>query len=59
VIFSQNIPTGNVDGYKIEKIRPLEFNMADKINSLEVFIKSYRGEMKSIKGSGEEAQVLK
>jgi hypothetical protein len=33
--------------------------MADKINSLEVFIKSYRGEMKSIKGSGEEAQVLK
>jgi hypothetical protein len=33
--------------------------MAAKINSLEVFLTSYRGEKKSIEGRGEEAQVLK
>ena len=47
------------DGYKIEKIRPSEFNTAAKINSLEVILISYQGEEKSIKGIGEEAQALK
>jgi predicted transcriptional regulator len=47
------------DGYKIEKIRPSEFNTAAKINSLEVILISYRGEKKSIKGVGEEAQSLR
>ena len=47
------------DGYKIEKIRPSEFNNAAKINSLEVILISYQGEKKSIKGIGEEAQALR
>jgi hypothetical protein len=47
------------DGYKIEKIRPSEFNTAAKINSLEVILISYQGEKKSIKGTGEEAQALR
>jgi predicted transcriptional regulator len=45
------------DGYKIEKIRPSEFDTA-KINSLEVILISYQGEKKSIKGVGEEAYTL-
>ena len=56
-IFTEHCP-GNVDGYKIEEIRPSDFNMAAKINTLEVFIISYRGEKKSIKREGED-QVLK
>jgi predicted transcriptional regulator len=47
------------DGYKIEKIRPSEFNTAAKINSLEVILISYQGEKKSIKGVGEEAHTLR
>jgi predicted transcriptional regulator len=47
------------DGYKIEKIRPSEFNTAAKINSLEVILISYQGEKKSIKGVGEEAHALR
>lgn len=47
------------DGYKIEKIRPSEFNTAAKINRLEVILISYQGEEKSIKGIGEEAQALR
>ncbi|MGH9975961.1 MAG: hypothetical protein ACRD8Z_09025, partial [Nitrososphaeraceae archaeon] len=47
------------DGYQIEKIRPSEFDIAKKINSLEVILISYQGEKKSIKGIGEEAQALR
>jgi predicted transcriptional regulator len=47
------------DGYKIEKIRPSEFNTAAKLNSLEVTLISYQGEKKSIKGIGEEALALR
>ena len=47
------------DGYKIEKIRPSEFNTAAKLNSLEVTFISYQGEKKSIKGIGEEALALR
>jgi hypothetical protein len=46
-------------GYKIEKIRPSEFNTAAKINRLEVILMSYQGEKKSIRGIGEEAQALR
>ena len=38
------------DGYKIENIRPSEFNTNAKINSLEVILISYQGEKRSVKG---------
>jgi predicted transcriptional regulator len=47
------------DGYKIEKIKPSEFNTAAKLKNLEVILVSYQREDKSIKGIGEEAQALR
>jgi predicted transcriptional regulator len=47
------------DGYRIEKIKPSEFNTAAKLKNLEVILVSYQREEKSIKGIGEEAQALR